>query len=179
MKHGFGSIGLWNIRRNSMSPAIRSSSATSPSSALRVASSLSARASSKSSELSLSRRSRSPSVDTTPSSCFFSRPSSCARLGSSQTFGSSSPLTTVFSRSDLASKSKIPPQIGSALLQTCKEVGELIDAFGFHGTGVESLGARSSSHYTGTEGRSRRVVSPSDRISYDMNAKRNETNRKP
>jgi hypothetical protein len=44
-------------------------------------------------------------------------------------------LATVASRADLPSKSKIPPQIGSALLQTRKEIGHLIDAFRFHGTG--------------------------------------------
>jgi len=69
---------------------------------------------------------------TTLSICFFSRPSSCARFWSSQTLGSSSSLATVFSRDALVSKSKIPPQVGSALLQTGEEVGEDVDSFGFH-----------------------------------------------
>jgi hypothetical protein len=32
----------------------------------------------------------------------------------------------------LASKSKIPPQLGGALLQIREQVGEGVDAFGFH-----------------------------------------------
>jgi len=42
-------------------------------------------------------------VPTTVSSDFFSRPSSCARLGSFQTFGFSSAALTSFSRSALRS----------------------------------------------------------------------------
>jgi hypothetical protein len=42
-------------------------------------------------------------VETTVSSDFFSRPSSCARFGSFQTFGFSSAALTSFSRSDLRS----------------------------------------------------------------------------
>ena len=61
------------------------------------------------SRLSASSRVRCVSVTTTPSSAFFSLPSSCARLGSFQTVGSSSQALTVLSLSDLASKSKIPP----------------------------------------------------------------------
>jgi hypothetical protein len=85
-----------------------------------------------SSALSLSRESRSVRVLTTLSSCFFSRPSSCARFWSSQTLGSSISPASAFSRAALASKSKIPPQVGSALLQTGEEIGENIDSFGFH-----------------------------------------------
>ena len=59
-------------------------------------------------------------------------PSSCARFWSSQTLGSSRSPATAFSRSALASKSKIPPQVGSALLQTSQEIGEKVDSFGFH-----------------------------------------------
>jgi hypothetical protein len=68
-------------------------------------------------------------MPTTSSSCFFSLPSSCAFFGSFQTCGSSSEALTVLSRSDLASKSKIPPES----FGTCGEVGELgadlIDSF--------------------------------------------------
>jgi hypothetical protein len=49
------------------------------------------------------------SVSTTPSSDFFSLPSSWAFFGSFQTEGSSSDALTVLRRSNLASKSKIPP----------------------------------------------------------------------
>src|SRR5438552_2530832 len=87
MKQGLGSIGLWNIRRNSMSSTVRSSTSTSLATATSVASSPSVRASSNSSPLSFRRASRSVSVPTTPSSCFLSLPSSCARFGSIQTPG--------------------------------------------------------------------------------------------
>src|SRR6266496_667384 len=132
MKHGLGSIGLWNIRRNSMSPTARSSSATSVATAESVASSRSPRARSNSSALSLSRVPSPVSVPTTSSSCFLSLPSSCARLGSFQMPGSSSALATAASRSALTAKSKIPPQIGSALLQPGEGVGDLVDLFRFH-----------------------------------------------
>ena len=65
---------------------------------------------SNNSRLSESSRVRLESVTTMPSSCFFSRPSSWAFLGSFQTCGSSSDALTVLRRSDLASKSKIPPE---------------------------------------------------------------------
>ena len=132
MKQGLGSIGLWNIRRNSMSSTVRSSTSTSLATATSVASSPSVRASSNSSPLSFSRASRSVSVPTTPSSCFLSLPSSCARFGSVQTPGSSSAFATAASRSALTSKSKIPPQIGSALLQPREGIGDLVDLFRFH-----------------------------------------------
>src|SRR6266536_1906744 len=76
MKHGLGSIGLWNIRRNSMSPTARSSSATS--------------------------------------------------------------VATAESGSALTAKSKIPPQIGSALLQPGEGVGDLVDLFRFHVSRIHS-----------------------------------------
>ncbi len=75
---------------------------------------------------------RLDSVTTMSSSSFFSRPSSWAFLGSFQTEGSSSEALTVLRRSDLASKSKIPPEG----LGPCAQVGEpradLVDAFCFH-----------------------------------------------
>ena len=57
---------------------------------------------SNNSVLSASSRSKSSRVTTTPSSAFFSLPSSWARLGSFQTLGSSSEALTVRRRSDLA-----------------------------------------------------------------------------
>ena len=73
------------------------------------------------------------SVPTTPSSAFFSLPSSCARCGSSQIFGSSSSRLTSASRFAFTSKSKIPPQIGGALPQVGELAGDLVELFGFHG----------------------------------------------
>src|SRR5215469_10332725 len=144
MKQELGSIGLWNIRRNSKSPTARSSSATSAATAVSVASSVSARASSKSSVLSLSRWLKLVSVPTTWSSCFFSFPSSCARLGSFHMPGFSSSLLTAANRSDFASKSKIPPEIRSAPLQAGKRPGQLVELFGFH----EWVSVQAGTHYT-------------------------------
>lgn len=67
------------------------------------------------------------------SSDFFSLPRSCARLGSSQTFGSSSSALTCSSFSDFRSKSKIPPKILLARGQIGEQGGEGVEAFGFHG----------------------------------------------
>jgi hypothetical protein len=39
---------------------------------------------------------------------------------------------TVLSRSDLASKSKIPPKIKCSCLQIVKQVTNVVDAFCFH-----------------------------------------------
>src|SRR5262249_18718114 len=144
MKQELGSIGLWNIRRNSKSPTARSSSATSAATAVSVASSVSARASSKSSALSLSRWLKLVSVPTTWSSCFFSFPSSCARFGSLHMPGFSSSLVTAANRSNFASKSKIPPEVGSALLQSGERPGELVELFGFH----EWVSLQAGTHYT-------------------------------
>jgi len=72
-------------------------------------------------------------MPTTPSSCFFSRPSSCAFLGSFQTWGSSSEALTVLRRSDLASKSKIPPEGFGAGGEVCELAADLVDSFCFHG----------------------------------------------
>jgi hypothetical protein len=71
-------------------------------------------------------------MTTTPSSCFFSRPSSWAFFGSFQTCGSSSEATTVLSRSDLASKSKIPPECCGAGGEVGQLAADLVDAFCFH-----------------------------------------------
>ena len=139
-----------------MSPTVCSSSATSAPTAESVASSASSRARSKSSALSFSLVPRAASVETTPSSCFLSLPSSCARLGSFQMPGSSSALATATSRSDLASKSKIPPQIGSALLQSGKRVGYLIDLLGFH---IRSIHSRRCTLYSALPAASRVVDS--------------------
>src|SRR5205085_4150653 len=117
-----------------------SSASTSSATATSIASSDSLRASSNSSPLSLSRVSRPLNVPTTDSSCLRSLPSSWARFGSPQTPGSSRARATALSRCALASKSKIPPQIGSALLQSGKGTGDLVDAFGFHGPAAPSFG---------------------------------------
>jgi len=67
-----------------------------------------------------------------PSSCFFSLESSWAFFGSFQTAGSSREALTVLRRSDLASKSKIPPEG----LRAGGEIGQLradqVDAFCVH-----------------------------------------------
>jgi hypothetical protein len=67
-----------------------------------------------------------------PSSCFFSFESSWAFFGSFQTAGSSREALTVLRRSDLASKSKIPPEGFGAR----GEIGDLradgVDVFCVH-----------------------------------------------
>jgi hypothetical protein len=73
------------------------------------------------------------SVTTTSSRDFFSLPRDWARWASSQTLGSSSSRESSSSFDALASKSKIPPQIGLALLQVGETVGDGVEAFGFHG----------------------------------------------
>jgi hypothetical protein len=132
MKQDAGSIGLLNMRRNSMSPTVFAMPSTSRSSACSVASSSSLRASAKSSAVSPSRESTSVSTWTTSSSAFFSLPSACARFWSSQIFGSSSSRATSVNRTDFTSKSKIPPQIGGARPQILERGGDLVDPFGFH-----------------------------------------------
>ena len=72
-------------------------------------------------------------VTTTPSSIFFSRPSSWAFLGSSQTLGSSSEALTVLKRSDLASKSKIPPKFDGTNCEVGQSGANEVGAFCFHG----------------------------------------------
>jgi hypothetical protein len=47
--------------------------------------------------------------------------------------GSSASLISSSSRARLVSKSKIPPQLGGALLQILELFGDGVDAFGFHG----------------------------------------------
>jgi hypothetical protein len=53
-------------------------------------------------------------------------------LGSFQTVGSSSAALTVLRRSDLASKSKIPPEILGAGLQVLQGGADEVDAFCVH-----------------------------------------------
>jgi hypothetical protein len=71
-------------------------------------------------------------MTTMPSSCFFSLESSWAFFGAFQTAGSSREALTVLRRSDLASKSKIPPE----RLRARGEIGQLradqVDAFCVH-----------------------------------------------
>ncbi|HXD40228.1 MAG TPA: hypothetical protein VN649_06680, partial [Ramlibacter sp.] len=65
---------------------------------------------------------------------------SWAFLGSFQTCGSSSDALTVLSRSDLASKSKIPPE-GLCAGGKIGELGaDLVDAFWFHVSKILILG---------------------------------------
>ena len=66
------------------------------------------------------------------SRAFFSRPISCARLGSFQSAGSSSAESSSIRRADLVSKSKIPPQVFAADLQVGELGCEGIELFGFH-----------------------------------------------
>src|SRR5687767_11919925 len=78
-------------------------------------------------------------LSTTESSCFFSRPSSWAFLGSFQTAGSSSAALTVLRRSDLASKSKIPPEVHRPGLQVLQGGSDEVDAFCVHGPVLSSV----------------------------------------
>ena len=103
MKQFSGSAGLLNMRRNSICSTVVRSSAAELSMCASASKSPSAFDISYSSVLSASSRLRWSMVSTTVSSDFFSRPSSCARLGSSQTAGFSSAALTSFSRSDLRS----------------------------------------------------------------------------
>ena len=98
-----GSAGLLNMRRNSSFSTSSASLADSPSMVTKPASSSSASDISNSSVLSLSSLVSWSSASTTSSSDFFSRPRSCARLGMSQTVGSSSAASTSFSLDALAS----------------------------------------------------------------------------
>src|SRR5229473_452971 len=144
MKQLLGSSGSENMRRNSRSATVLPACATSVSIAASVASSFSERASWNSSRASRSWPSRPARTRTVFSSCFFSRPSSWARLGSDQTSGASSSLATSVRRACLPSKSKIPPQLLRPRVQAGERRGDLIDAFGFH-DGFRSKNA----HYRG------------------------------
>jgi hypothetical protein len=53
-------------------------------------------------------------------------------LGSFQTAGSSRAAVTVLRRSDLASKSKIPPEVRGAHLQVFEAGTDQVDAFCVH-----------------------------------------------
>src|SRR6185295_2108381 len=81
-----------------------------------------------------SRRSVSSpeSAETTPSRILRSRPSSCARLGSFQSAGSSSLAATSARRRCLSSKSKIPPQFDAAGFDIGQTLSRGVDALGFH-----------------------------------------------
>jgi hypothetical protein len=59
-------------------------------------------------------------------------PSSWAFFGSFQTVGSSSDALTVLRRSDLASKSKIPPEFLGPGAQVREGGADEVDAFCFH-----------------------------------------------
>ena len=91
------------MRRNSSPATVASSLAASASIASRPSKSWSAFDMSYSSVLSARFEVRWSTVSTTVSSARFSRPSSCARFGSSQTLGFSRAALTSFSRSDLRS----------------------------------------------------------------------------
>src|SRR5579871_5398527 len=132
MKQLLGSSGLENMRRNSRDATSRSSFSVSDEMLERVASSPSARASSKSSRASPRPPSTRSSVPTTASRDFFSLPSSCARCGLSQSFGSSSSRLSAARRPFFASKSKIPPQFGRACLQVGDGGCNLVEALGIH-----------------------------------------------
>ena len=66
------------------------------------------------------------------SSALRSLPSSWARLASVHRAGSSESRITSSRRLRLASKSKIPPQLGGALIQVVQRVFHGVDAFCFH-----------------------------------------------
>ncbi len=103
MKQFSGSAGLANMRRNSSCSTVSRSLCASASIARTPSKSASAFDMSYSSVLSDRLLLRWSMVSTTVSRVFFSRPSSCARLGSFQTAGFSSAALTSFSRSDLRS----------------------------------------------------------------------------
>ena len=105
MKQLRGSIGLLNIRRNSSSATVFSSLAASASIATQAVEVLVGLRPSRTARLLSGEVAtcRWSIVATTVSSVFFSRPSSWARLGSSQTLGFSSAALTSFSRSALRS----------------------------------------------------------------------------
>src|SRR5438045_3878611 len=132
MKQLFGSSGLENMRRNSRDATSRPSFSISAEILESVASSPSARASSNSSRASERPPSTRSSVATTASRDFFSLPSSCARWGLSQSFGSSSSRLSASRRFFFASKSKIPPQFGRPYLQVGDGGGDLVEVLGIH-----------------------------------------------
>src|SRR5688572_5346442 len=131
-KQLLGSIGFENMRRNSMSATVRSSSSASRASPASTPSSSSLRAISKSSPASRMSLSRRDNVDTTASRDLRSLPSSCARLLSFQTAGSSISLATSASRFCFASKSKIPPQRRSTGRDVLKSFSYGVDVFCIH-----------------------------------------------
>jgi hypothetical protein len=97
-----GSAGLLNIRRNSIFSTSVATAATSPSMPVMPASSFSSRLMANSSVLSASSWLSRSITSTTSSRDFFSLPSSCARLGLSQTLGSSSAALTSLNLRSLA-----------------------------------------------------------------------------
>ena len=127
-----GSAGLLNMRRNSSFSTSAKIRCVSSSMVRSPDSSLSDLLMSNNSVLSSISWPNRPIVSTISSSDFFSLPSSCAFLGSFQTLGSSNDALTVLSRSDLASKSKIPPKIKCSRLQVVEQVTNVVSAFCFH-----------------------------------------------
>jgi hypothetical protein len=121
------------MRRNSSRPTRSSIAARSASTEIRVSSSFSPRARSNRSCPSARLWPISCRVRTTPSRDFFSLPRPWARWASSQTLGSSSSRESSSSFDALASKSKIPPQVGFARFEVGEAVGDGVEAFGFHG----------------------------------------------
>ena len=96
---------------------------------------------------------RAPSVPTTPSSCFFSLPSSCARCGLSQSFGSSSSRSTAARRVCLRIEVKDTSAAAPVRsLRVGEGVGDRVDVFGFHGVALRRL-------------RSPRIIAAASRVS--------------
>src|SRR5688572_30792107 len=126
------SSGLENMRRNSSAATSASKRWLSLEISCSVVSSLSARASSKSSVESDSMVAMVARDLTVPSKDFFSRPSSWARLESLHTLGSARSPSSSARRFFFPSKSKIPPQLRRPRLQVGEARGDLVDAFGFH-----------------------------------------------
>jgi hypothetical protein len=121
------------MRRNSSAATSLASASVSLLICSSDASSFSARASSNSSRVSATPPSTRFSVPTIASRAFFSLPSSCARFWSFQSLGSSNSRFSACRRFSLASKSKIPPQLGRLRLQSGERRGDLIHFFRFHG----------------------------------------------
>jgi hypothetical protein len=71
-------------------------------------------------------------ASTTVSSDFFSRPRSCACLGSFQMSGDSRRSLTSSRRSRFRSYSKKPPQLAEAAAQVVDGGLDQVEAFGFH-----------------------------------------------
>ena len=135
MKQLFGSSGLGNIRRNSRSATVAASAGdvvARPRRASRRR--LRARASSNS-----SRRCRAGAVSSSAQRAddavellSFPCRAPARASGRPRSSGLRARASRPRSRAAFASKSKIPPQIGGAMLQIGELVGDLIEVFGFH-----------------------------------------------